>query len=243
MKNYSLLSLLASIVIALLIASCSDNQPVKIGSDNVSFYEVPLVCGADESIGCGSRAKPPLLEMEKHPAIKEAWLNHAGTIYAIVWRSGDSTETVAKKIFDKYEIEFTPVKDTAELISSFRKENEWYKGADVDKLSIIEANSIATGVIEIGKQYGSLTAEEAAKIKTEIEAYFKEELVKIRTKEELFEDSDNKFMMDMAAIFEKHIGKERTELIAAAYKKQREEEVKESCCTKDSKECCNHKEE
>jgi len=35
----------------------------------ISFYEVPLVCGAAPEIGCGSRAKPVLLEMEKNSAV------------------------------------------------------------------------------------------------------------------------------------------------------------------------------
>jgi len=46
----------------------------------VTFYDVPLVCGAAPAIGCGSRAKPLLMDLEQRTAIKEAWLNRAGTI-------------------------------------------------------------------------------------------------------------------------------------------------------------------
>ena len=51
----------------------------------ITFYDVPLVCGAAPAIGCGSRAKPLLIDLERQSAIKEAWLNRAGTIVAIVW--------------------------------------------------------------------------------------------------------------------------------------------------------------
>jgi len=46
----------------------------------ITFYDVPLVCGAAPAIGCGSRAKPLLIDLERQSAIKEAWLNRAGTI-------------------------------------------------------------------------------------------------------------------------------------------------------------------
>jgi hypothetical protein len=62
----------------------------------ITFYDVPLVCGAAPAIGCGSRAKPLLMDLEQRTAIKEAWLNRAGTIVAIVWSGPARTEEVAK---------------------------------------------------------------------------------------------------------------------------------------------------
>src|SRR6267154_1451094 len=56
-----------------------------IDPGRVSFYEVPLVCPAAPQIGCGSAAKPLLLELERSDVVSEAWLNRAGTIMAIVW--------------------------------------------------------------------------------------------------------------------------------------------------------------
>jgi hypothetical protein len=37
-----------------------------------------LVCGAAPSIGCGSRAKPLLADLERQVPINEAWLNRNG---------------------------------------------------------------------------------------------------------------------------------------------------------------------
>jgi hypothetical protein len=46
--------------------------------------------------------------------------------------------------------------------------------------------------------------------KTDIEAYLREELVKLRTKQELLQDAAAKFQHAVLGIYEKHIGMERT---------------------------------
>jgi hypothetical protein len=43
-------------------------NPVMTNSTNqetITFYDVPLVCGAAPSIGCGIRAKPLLIDLEQ----------------------------------------------------------------------------------------------------------------------------------------------------------------------------------
>src|SRR5688572_12608991 len=75
----------------LLVAGCARHHvstSAATASDlagRVAFYNVPLRCPAAPEIGCGSRAKPVLLELERVPGINEAWLNRAGTIAAIVF--------------------------------------------------------------------------------------------------------------------------------------------------------------
>src|SRR5204862_6491220 len=69
----------------LMLAGCSTRPPLN---DTVSFYRVQLVCPAAPQIGCGSAAKPLLLELERQPGVAEAWLNRTGTILAIVPKSG-----------------------------------------------------------------------------------------------------------------------------------------------------------
>jgi hypothetical protein len=68
-------------------------------------------------------------------------------------------------------------------------------------------------------------------------------LVKLRTNEQLNEDSQNKFREDLFSIAEKYIGKERTEKAMELY----EENCKKQCkkdgsCTQPGtkKDCCNH---
>ena len=221
-----------------LISSAFCNSTDEI----ITFYKVPLVCGAASDIGCGSRAKPALLEMEQNSAIKEAWLNREGTLYAIVWKTEAQTKAVAKPIFKKHFIDFTEVKtkEASAYVSDFRKEGKWLRGADVDKLSIEEAGRIAETATGFLVNSNAISPEEAAKIKTDVEAYFKIELVKIRTLDELTDDSQNKFQQAIIVIYEKHLGKDRTEKIKTEFGQKIEEEKQKGkdCCKKKKDSCC-----
>src|SRR5713101_9902436 len=55
---------------------------------DLSLYQVPWRCPAALQIGCGSHAKPILLELEQNPGVSEAWLNRQGTAVAVVWNPG-----------------------------------------------------------------------------------------------------------------------------------------------------------
>lgn len=50
-----------------------------------SFFHVRLECGAAPHLGCGTRSRPILLELEGERSIREAWLNRQGTVLAVVW--------------------------------------------------------------------------------------------------------------------------------------------------------------
>ena len=191
--------------------------------ERVSFYEVPLVCGAAPDIGCGSRAKPALLEMERNPAVKEAWLNREGTVYAVVWANKPQTEKAVKPVFKKYSIEFKELggKEKTGLLSNFRQEGKWYRGATVDQLSLEEAETIGNSVVEMLLPGGHITQEEAKVIREAVTAYFKEELVKIRTYEELCQDSGTKFQEAIIAVVGKHLGKERASKIVKLWEEHR----------------------
>src|SRR5262249_36067956 len=103
----------------------------------ITFYDVPLVCGAAPAIGCGSRAKPLLMDLERQTAIEEAWLNRAGTILAIVWSGPAHTVEVAKPVFERHEVQYRERRD--DRPTSFQKEGSWLRGAEVDRLSLEEA--------------------------------------------------------------------------------------------------------
>jgi len=202
---------------------------------------VPIVCSADPDIGCGSRSKPALLELEKNPSVKEAWLNREGTILAIVWKNKDETETVAKPIFNENNIDFTELseKDAVSYKENFRKENRWYRGANVDMLSREEAATIAESSVKWALENNLVTKDEAEKIKNDVQAYFKEELVKIRTSEQLSEDSQNKFREALYGIVEKHIGQDRAEKALELYEKNCEkQDRKNGTGTGAKKDCC-----
>jgi hypothetical protein len=181
----------------------------------ITFYDVPLVCGAAPAIGCGSRAKQLLMDLEQRTAIKEAWLNRAGTIVAIVWSGPARTEEVAKPVFERHEIQYMERGDDRKTTGSFRGEGSWLRGAEVDRLSLEEAREIAETSVALAAKERLVSVEEGAYIKSDIEAYFRKELLKFRTKRELLQDAQSKFQETVLNIYEKHVGTERTAEVQA----------------------------
>jgi hypothetical protein len=179
----------------------------------ITFYDVPLVCGAAPAIGCGSRAKPLLMDLERQAAIREAWLNRAGTIVAIVWSGPARTAEVARPVFERHEVQCKERCD--DKPSSFRKNMSWFRGAEVDQLSLEEAREIAEISVASAARERLVSAEEAAQIKSDIEAHFREELVMLRTKQELLQDTQGKFPQAVLNIYQKRIGMERTAEVQA----------------------------
>jgi hypothetical protein len=243
MKRLALLS--AIIIPFLVIAGFIAKGRTSTKDPSITFYKTPLVCNAAPEIGCGSRSKPALLELEKNPAVKEAWLNRPGTVIAIVWKDKAQTNDVVKPVLDENSISFTELKESEAALykQTFRKKNLWYRGADVDMLSREEAATIAESSVKWALESNLITADEAGKIKTDVEAYFKKELVKIRTNEELNDDSQNKFRDALYQIAEKYIGKDRTEKAMELYQKNCGKECKKNgSCTQPGtkKDCCNH---
>lgn len=212
---------------------------------SVTFFEVPLICNAAPNIGCGSRSKTALLELEKNETVKEAWFNRPGTVIAIVWKDKPQTEIVAKPIFDENAISYTELteKEATSYKKTFGEENLWYRGADVDKLSKEEATTIAESAVKFALKNNLITQKEAKNIKADVEAYFKDELVKLRTNEQLNDDSENKFMEALNNIAKKYIGKDRAGKVIELYKKSCEQkcEKDKSCSNKSSKSCCDKK--
>ena len=224
MKQRTVFSIVAVVIIVLtLIIANSNNTPENARKELVIFYEVPLVCGAAPDIGCGSRAKPVFIEIEKHKNVKEAWLNRSGTVIAVVggpsmtdWKE---LALIVEPIFTKHEVGAAYVKDKKrqdDLMSNFRVAGKWYKGADVDKLSIEEAGRIAERAVKYAKEARLINEPEAQAIKSDVETYFKKELVEVRTYDEL-ETAGEQWYTDVYKIYQEHIGKERTDKVRQLY--------------------------
>lgn len=238
------------VVFALLIMIFTHcTNPVQ--KESVSFYEVPLVCGAAPEIGCGSRIKPLFIDLEKESFVQEAWTNREGTILAIKWKDANSDtkakESMLQKLFEKHGIDAKYIsnqKNVDSLQSAWlANNNQWLKGMAVDSLSLYEAGVIAHTLTDFAKEANFITQDEQDKIRTEIEAYFKKELVIVRTEEDLRSDeTQGRWYEEGFMIYQKHIGKERTEAVGK-YFKDHEIEImkKESCCSEDE-ECGENKE-
>jgi hypothetical protein len=218
----------------------------------VSYYKVPLVCGAAPGIGCGSRIKPFFLETAKQSKIKESWSNRQGTVIAIVWaddfKDEKAREALIQPLFQKHAIDAALTGEENEINAlglSFGKD-KWYKGMDIDQLSLEEAGVIANEMVTFAKGKALMNNSQADSIKTEIENYFKVELVKVRSVDELGSQATrNRWRSELGEIVAKYIGKERTNELSDAYMRYRDEieKAQESCCKEDKKDCCKKPEQ
>jgi hypothetical protein len=119
-----------------------------INPDDASFYRVPLMCSAVRGLGCGTRAKPVLLDLQRKSVVREAWLNDAGDVLAVVWTggsSGDDRESAAKVTAAAHDVSMDllagAARDAAAV--SFGSGAGWHRGTDVDRLSEREAQVIS----------------------------------------------------------------------------------------------------
>lgn len=235
--RFILLSRCAIICWIILITACvNHNNPV-------SYYQVPLKCGAAPGLGCGSRIKPLFIDIEKEKGIKESWSNREGTVIAIVWND-QANEQMIQSLFAKNNVEAELIFDSIAIAVSsfnFREKGKWLKGMEVDQLSLEEAGVIAKDLTEFAENAKLISKEESGKIKKEIEDYFKKELVIVRTFDELKSDSvQERWMKNGYLIYEKHIGKSRADEVSAYYKEQMGELKRDidECCDKDKKDAC-----
>lgn len=193
-----------------IVANAIDYKP-----DQVSFYNVPMVCSAVPTIGCGSRSKPLLAELEAHPQIKEAWLNRGGTVIAVVWEQS-AADTKSRKnalnpFFKRYNLSLNEVRETSirsTQLETFGQIGKWYKGGNVDELSLEEAGTIADNAISVFLDAKIITEEQAKSIDTEIEAWLKTEMENVRNQKHTnTTDIMGDFRNVATEIIEKYVGK------------------------------------
>ena len=165
----------ALIVPLLVVAGFIVNDKAKSKEPVITFYDVPLVCPGAPEIGCGTKAKPILLEMEKNAAIKEAWLNRVGTVIAVVWNENASSElriTTADAIFkeNKMDVKLVEGTDYKKLQTDFQEKKNWYRGEDVNKLSMEEEGIIVDRLLKRINSKTPLSQEKIQSLKTEFVA-------------------------------------------------------------------------
>src|SRR6266853_2214478 len=161
MKTHLTLALAGGLLYA-PFASGAENA-TAVTADRVSVFQAPLVCPAAPQIGCGSASKPILLDLEKQPGVLEAWLNRAGTIITVVWKSDANPEArrnVAAGLKEDHATELQG--DSREkAVQDFLSGKGWYHGADVDRLSEEEADIIAARLVRGVQAKSSLAKEKA----------------------------------------------------------------------------------
>lgn len=227
----------------LLTCSLKATDPSTITPDRVDFFRTPLVCGAAPNIGCGSRAKPLLLELERNAAVESAWLDRPGNTIAVVWKEARFTRkqriSVIKQPFAAQAVPIELVKEAGEherLLAALNGGGGWYRGAAVDALSLEEAGVIADNIVGQLQAAGALPQGAADSLRRELRAYFEVELVQFRTRDELFgEELQSRWRSDIAAIGEKYVGAGRMPEVQIRSPKSK------GCETGGNKDCCKGK--
>ena len=130
----------------------ADTNPAQDAArpfERVSFFEVPLECGAVDGLGCGSASKPVLKALERNSEVREAKVNYAGTTLAVVWSDPEKAhEGVVESAFKTRDLDASILRDQArdKALREYGS-GRWYGAADVDRLSEREAHVIATRLI------------------------------------------------------------------------------------------------
>lgn len=129
----------------------AQDRPLR-STDDTTFYRVPLMCKAARGLGCGSRARPVLLELQQKPAVQEAWLNQTGDILAVVWKPGSRAverQSAVAAVAEAHGVSVDELDAAARdaALTSFQAGTGWHRGTDVDQLSAQEARVIANRLL------------------------------------------------------------------------------------------------
>ena len=200
----------------LLSSSCalSKDAEAQIRRSQINFYKVQLVCPAAPHIGCGSASKPVLLGLEGDPLVKEAWLNRAGTVMAVVWKNKSTAATRMKIVSTRLEqqnIRELKGEARAQALKGFLAGTGWYRGAEVDRLSEEEAEIMASRLVRKMQKVITLTD---AKI-IALERPFAEVLARKLTKGESQEQTEAALMR----ICQEHLDEKDIAILHEAHQK------------------------
>ncbi len=241
MKNV-VLCIAGCLTCFLIVAFTEGTNPDR----DVSFYETNLVCGAAHDIGCGTRAKPILADFMEHEEVEEAWLNHAGTVIAVVWKKelSKGKEEIVSMVFANHDLAFLEVTgvDKAGQLASF-EEGKWYKGNDVDQLSDIEAGRIADQLTSWLDSELDVDDETKDQIHEAFETYVNKELKAITDANVINQTSYwKRWERELTAIGREYIGDDMPQVQIVSSSSGEECTTGKSCCTKEgSKDCCKKK--
>ena len=195
----------------------TNTTATAIPPERISLYKVPLVCPAAPQIGCGSRAKPLLLALEKAPPVAEAWLNRGGTVVAVVWqpeaKRKDRTATF-QAISQQEELEARELRGTAKkkALNEFLAREGWHRGGDVDRLSEEEAGVIATRWVRRLQAKTTVAADKAEGLR----AALTEGLKKCLTGKAAMPESDEKAALELRRVAGPFLDDEQLKLLGEA---------------------------
>ncbi len=210
----------------------------------ISFYKAPLVCQAAPSIGCGSKAKFLLADLEKNNnAVKGAWLNKTGTVVAVKWNSNvdeNKKDEIIKTVSSTHDIELTPSAQTqtANYEKSFLKNGEWFKGDEVDKLSKEEAAIIAKNTIAGYKKDGLIKPSCEKLFEEDITKIYEDLFMSVSSYKDLTTEAYNNVEDQIQQAGEKYVGKGKMPHVELCIASDNSCEKDKSCSNESGKSCC-----
>ena len=178
--------------LALLLAVPGLANDTKAPAKNlIRFYRADLVCPAATQIGCGSAAKPILIELEREPGVREAWLNRAGTAIAVVWRESSAPKTrvaIVQTALGTPKLGELKGHPREQMLESFLAGTGWYRGAAVDRLSEEEAGIISNRLVGRICQLISVPSEKANVLQQEFSKVMVRRLTQGESREQTEKD-------------------------------------------------------
>ncbi len=218
---------------------------MNASNSEISFYEAPLVCHAAPSIGCGSKAKFLLVDLEKYNnAVEGAWLNKSGTVVAVKWiaTTDENKKTqIINTVSSNHNVELTAVTTTEanNYNKSFPNNNEWYKGKEVDKLSKEEAEIIAKNTIEGYKKDGLVKPSFEKQFQADIAKIYENLFLSISSYNDLTTEAYNKVEEQIQQAGEKYLGKGKMPRVELCVSSEEKCEKDKSCSKGSGKSCCD----
>ncbi len=214
----------------------------------VSFYEAPLVCHAAPAIGCGSKAKFMLVDLEKvTDAVEGAWLSKTGTVVAVKWKANTNDSKKAEIITivsDSHNIELATITITEanKYANSFPDSNEWFKGKEVDKLSKEESQIIAKNTIAGYKKEGLVKASFEKPFQADIAKIYENLFLSITSYKDLTSEAYDKVEQQIQQAGEKYVGKGKMPRVELCVSSEEKCEKDKSCSQGSGKSCCDKEE-
>jgi len=218
-----------------------DNRELDV-ERNVGFFKVPLVCNAAPQIGCGSRAKFIMLDLMKDSAVEEALLNRKGTVMAVVWDEGASVisrQKVVASVFSQHELSIEQVskQEQITLAENFSSKEQWYKGSEVDALSIEEAGVIADRILSgIGPHVSFKRNEDKQALREEVKTIIQDCFLSLKSFSELDESTYHRIESEVIAAGEKYLGKGNMPGLGFEQEECEHPEQGAGCCSDEEKE-------
>lgn len=156
--------------------------------ERVTLFQVPLMCPAVKGLGCGGKARPFMADLEKQPEIAEAWLNHPGTLLAVVWREPQKRShaaSVVGSLFQTKGLSVAALEGTAlnDELQDFAVRARWYRGQDVNKLSEQEGAAFAERMAKRVEARAKLSPADASVLRADLRSFCVDMLLGRRDRE------------------------------------------------------------